>query len=489
MSCHDNAGLNRRRTWLPFMFAVLYLLAVLMPLMLAVFAGIEPLDTATELAAATGLTAAAMLVLQFLTSGRLKIISRQVGLDVAMSFHRAAAMAVLLLIAVHVIAHGFMDGAWRPSHVLARVTHLLVAPSARSGVVAAALLAVLVLVARRFRGRGLRYEAWRLGHGIGAVAAVGLTAHHAWQLGMYVREPAVASTVLALTVSAATVLALVYVVRPISTRRAGFSVERVTRLSADIVELVLKASAPGSFHFKAGQFAWLTFGWRHTVTDNPFSIASAPHELPALRFLIREVGDTTCSVARLRAGIPVAVDGPHGNFVEEGREAGALVFVAGGIGVAPVLGILRSLHARTDRRPIRLLVAGRSLKDLVALEEIAEMQRRLDLQVIVLVESPPVQGVVEHGRPSEAHLARLLAGIDPKGAAAFVCGPPAMMDLISAALLKQGLRADQIIMERFDYDTAHDPVSHAVARRLWHLLALVGLGVAAFATRGWFMGA
>jgi predicted ferric reductase len=449
----------------------------------------EPLDVATELAAATGLTAAAMLLLQFLTSGRLGIISRQMGLDVAMSFHRVAATAILLLIALHVSAHGLMDGEWRPSHVLARISHLLAAPSARTGVVAAALLAVLVLTARCFRGRGVRYEVWRLGHGIAAVAAVGLTADHAWRLGTYVREPAVALAFLTLTAWAAAVLALVYAVRPISTRRAGFSVERVTRLSADIVELVLRAGTPGSFPFKAGQFVWLTFGRRHTVTDNPFSIASAPDELPILRFLIREVGDTTCSLVRLRAGVPVAVDGPHGNFVEEGREAGALIFVAGGIGLAPVLGILRSLQARADRRPIRLLVAGRSPNDLVALEEIVGMQRQLDLQVIVLVENPPVQGLVEHGRPSEAHLARLLYGINRKGVAAFVCGPPAMMDLISAALLSQGLHANQIAMERFDYDTAHDPVSRAIARRLWQVLALVGLGVAAFAIRGWIMGA
>jgi predicted ferric reductase len=339
------------------------------------------------------------------------------------------------------------------------------------------------------RGRGLRYEVWRLGHGIAAVAAVGLTADHAWRLGTYVREPTVAPAFLALAASAAAVLVLVYAVRPVSTRRASFSVERVTRLSADIVELVLRAGTLGSFRFKAGQFVWLTFGRRHTVTDNPFSIASAPDELPVLRFLIREVGDTTCSLVGLRAGTPVAVDGPHGNFVEEGREAGALVFVAGGIGLTPVLGILRSLQGRADRRPIRLLVAGRTLNDLVALEELAGMQRQLDLQVIVLVENPPVHGLVEHGRPSEAHLARLLDGIDRKSVAAFVCGPPAMMDLISAALLSQGLHTNQIAMERFDYDTAHDPVSRTIARRLWHLLALVGLCVAAFAIRGWIMGA
>jgi hypothetical protein len=63
------------------------------------------------------------------------------------------------------------------------------------------------------------------------------------------------------------------------------------------------------------------------------------------------------------------------------------------------------------------------------------------------------------------------------------------MDAMSAALLCQGLRADQIIMERFDYGAARDPVSRAVARRFRLLLGAVGVGVAVFAIRIVVMGA
>ncbi|WP_146140377.1 hypothetical protein [Alsobacter soli] len=54
---------------------------------------------------------------------------------------------------------------------------------------------------------------------------------------------------------------------------------------------------------------------------------------------------------------------------------------------------------------------------------------------------------------------------------------------MSAALLDKGLRAGQIVMERFDYGTARDPVSRTVARRFWLVLGCVAVGTAIFAVR------
>ncbi|WP_158266882.1 ferric reductase-like transmembrane domain-containing protein [Alsobacter soli] len=354
---------------------------------LAAFSSIAPTDIMTELAAACGLVAGAMLLMQFLSSGRLKTVSSRLGLDVAIGFHRAAATTILLLVAAHVVALGLAGDEWRPGLVIARVGRLVAAQSARSGVLATATLVLLFVLASGNRSRVMRYEVWRIGHGLGALAVVALSADHAWRLGAYVREPAVALAFVVLAAAAVTLVVIIYAVRPLSTRITGFSVQRVRRLSRDIVELVLKSRYPGSFRFRAGQFVWATIGQRHPVTDHPFSIASSPEELPLVRFLIREVGDTTRSLTALQPGLPVGVDGPHGNFTVEDHTARSIVLVAGGIGIAPVLGILRSLQRKGDRRPIRLLVAGRSARDLVEQEEIAAMTRCLDLQIMVLVEN------------------------------------------------------------------------------------------------------
>ena len=52
------------------------------------------------------------------------------------------------------------------------------------------------------------------------------------------------------------------------------------------------------------------------------------------------------------------VDGPFGAFTLDRKPAAGFVFVAGGIGIAPVLSMLRTLADRGDRRPVVLFYSG-----------------------------------------------------------------------------------------------------------------------------------
>lgn len=460
--------------------AALYAAAILVPSISAVAAGAAKPGEAAVVA--TGVAALAMLLAQFVTSGRFEQVSGRLGLDVTMGFHRLAGMAVLALVAIHIAAIPFQYGMPELSRYPIRIARALVAPGNVPGLVSTGLLLVLLPWAKWLRGRGLPYEIWRIAHGMGAVATVVFAAIHAVHRGEFLFTPVAATSIALLAAIGFGSLAVVYAVRPRSAYGRGFKVESARRLSSSVVQLTTRTEVPG-FIFHPGQFAWIAFGGRHTVTDNPFSIASAPEDLPRLEFLVREAGDGTRRVIDLKPGTRVAVDGPHGSFVERGDPV-AIVLIAGGIGIAPVLSILRSAAARGDRRPFRLVYAARRAEDLVAASELGDLAGRLDLRVEMLVEEGDLLAGAKRGRMTVEATRAFVADLDCSRVLAFVCGPPGMMDKAAAMLVDCGFGTDRIVMERFDYDAAHDPVSRSVRRRFLALLAGMAAVLAAVVALG-----
>ena len=78
-----------------------FILLALGPLLAAQFSGLEPVARLHELGTALGFTAAALILLQFLSSGRYESLSGRVGLDRTMGFHRVAAYGLLLFALLH----------------------------------------------------------------------------------------------------------------------------------------------------------------------------------------------------------------------------------------------------------------------------------------------------------------------------------------------------------------------------------------------------
>ena len=72
-----------------------YILAAILPILAVSVGGIAPASPLSEFGTALGLTATALLFLQFLSSGRYEGISGQVGVDRTMGFHRIAAFVLL----------------------------------------------------------------------------------------------------------------------------------------------------------------------------------------------------------------------------------------------------------------------------------------------------------------------------------------------------------------------------------------------------------
>ncbi|MET7362990.1 PDR/VanB family oxidoreductase [Streptomyces sp. NPDC005562] len=122
---------------------------------------------------------------------------------------------------------------------------------------------------------------------------------------------------------------------------------------------------------------------------------------------------------RLREGVEVKVRGPRNRFPL--ADAASYVFVAGGIGITPILPMLRAVEAAGA--PWRLLYGGRSRGSMPFLEEVEKLGGAGRGRVTVVAED-------EDGLPD---VAAFLAGA-PREAAVHVCGPEPLMEAVDAAL-------------------------------------------------------
>ena len=459
--------------------ALLYLAVCLSPLVLVVVQpAVAALDPWERAGAALGLVALAAMAVQFLTSGRFEGVSGRLGIDRIMEFHKIAAWAVLLALILHPLLYVLPTWTEDPALGQERLTAYLTLPHYRSGVVALGALALLVpgaFLRDRLPGP---YEFWRATHVLLALVAVGGGLHHALTVGRISAVGAVHGLWWIVAAAVVMVMAVLYGWRWYRLHARPWRLQSVTRLADRTWELDIQP-APGTpdLRYKAGQFVWMTEGARRfPLLDHPFSIADSPRR-KGLSLIVKEAGDFTNGIGSLAPGTPIGIDGPHGSFTLDRSEARAFALIAGGVGIAPIMGLLRDLVARRDPRPVRLAYAVGVPDNFACLPEIEAAKETLDLKVMLVSEEVGAGFSGEPGRLDRARLAALLEGLDPGDVEVLMCGPGPMVTAVSDALFELGVPPVQVEYERFDY--AGGLGSKQDRRRFLQVLGLLGLVAAA----------
>lgn len=430
----------------------MYLGICLLPLALALWVDVARQDAWERAAAALGMVALVAMAIQFVTSGRFETVSGRLGIDKIMAFHKIAAWWVLIALIAHPLAYVLPTWADDPALGAERLIAYLTLPHYRTGVVAVAALLALVLSAI-LRDRLLwRYETWRATHVVLGLVAVGCGLHHAISTGRFSAMGPVHGLWWAVGMIVIAVLAVLYGWRWALLHRQPWQLASVTRLADRMWELDIQpAKDTGALDYRAGQFVWMTEGKRRfPLFDHPFSIADSPRR-PGLSLIIKEVGDFTGGIGALAPGTAIGIDGPYGEFTLDQHPGDSVVLLAGGVGIAPVMGLLRDLVARQDPRPVRLAYAAGVPANFACLPEIEAAQKVLDLQVMLVSEEDAEGWAGLVGRLTQDRLRDLMQGFDPQRTVALICGPGPMVTAVSDALLDLGLPMNKVVYERFDY--------------------------------------
>lgn len=472
-----------RRRGLPGpLLALLYVVAVVLPIGLAALQPQPPLGAWVRAASASGLAAGVMVLLQMITSGRFEGLSGRIGIDVTMGFHKWAAPVALALAIAHPLFYLGLPDPRRPNRFDHHLDALLGAPHLWDGRIALILLMVLVVLALVRDRLPLRYEGWRATHAAGAFALIALVVWHALSDGRYSWHGPLAWFWVLLGLGVAGSALTVYLRRLGAGPAHDWRVASCRKVADRLWEVALEGAPGNHLRFRAGQFAWLaTGGHRLPLFDHPFSIASPPAEGDRPRFLIREAGDFTTATGALKPGAKVTLDAPHGSFTLDEGGTGVLL-IAGGVGIAPILSVLTEMAARDDTRTVRLIYSAHDAAAMVPEDMWRPALDRLGGKAVLIASVPGATPGIRRGRLGAEHLQAALEGLDPARTKVMICGPGPLMTDTTDRLNQMGVPLSAISYERFSYDAAS--LSGKDRRALTGFLlawGAIGAAIAAFA--------
>lgn len=437
----------------PAALLVMYVAVALLPVVLAWTQDLPPRPFRDDLSSALAMAGFAMLLMEFVISGRFQLVSGRIGIDVSMRFHQLVARVLTVFLLVHPWLYSLPAAGGRPGDLSGATSLGLAGAPAGTGWLAWFALILLVVWATFRADVGYRYEIWRLGHGLGALTVALLGLHHAVGAGRYSADATLAGLWYVMTGVAVLSMVHVYLVRPLLRRHRPYRVRSVHKVALRTWEIVIEPLRGNAIDFLPGQFVWLSVNRSpFSITEHPFSMSSCPADRPRVAFTIKEVGDFTSTVGRLPAGAPAYLDGPHGNMVMDGRAGAGLALIAGGVGVAPIMSLLRQARHEGEARPIRLLYGNRIQDQIAFRQELEDMRADLDLQVHHVLSEPPDGWTGKVGQLDAAMLAECLPMADRAQWLYMVCGPAAMIDAVEHDLAALGIPLRQIVSEKFSYD-------------------------------------
>ena len=180
------------------------------------------------------------------------------------------------------------------------------------------------------------------------------------------------------------------------------------------------------------------------VSEGMFSITSSPTNKEYQEFSIKKCGSLTSYLHSLEVGDEITVRGPYGNHfpVEDKLKGKDLLFIAGGIGLAPLRSVINYvLDNRGDYGTVDILYGSRSADDLVQLKEIQEVwMKAKDVHVHLTIDRPQ-EGWDGHVGFVPAYLKELGFATDKT---ALICGPPIMIKFVLQGLQELGFSTNQV---------------------------------------------
>lgn len=196
-----------------------------------------------------------------------------------------------------------------------------------------------------------------------------------------------------------------------------------------------------NFRFEPGHVGQLsTFG----TGESTFVINSPPTRMGYLQFSVMRTGEVTSKLHTLTAGDQVGVRAPLGNyFPYENMKGKDIVFIGGGIGMAPLRTLLLfMLDNRSDYGKITLLYGARSPLDMAFRYELQEWLDRDDLETHLTIDAD-----CAGWQHAVGLIPNVLLDIAPsaQNAMAVTCGPPIMIKFTLQALEKLGFKDEQIV--------------------------------------------
>jgi predicted ferric reductase len=398
-----------------------------------------------EFGVGLGFVGLAMMGLQFVLTGRFRSIAGALGLDSMLQFHRQIGIVAVVLIIAHPVVLIAADSSYLsffdPRENLPRSFALV-------SVVGAMILILATTLWRQ--AMRIPYQWWRAAHGLLALFIVFVGLVHILQVGFYVSEWWKQAIWVATTGAAIAMLLNTRLVRPLQMKSRPYTVVDVRQERGRAWTIVFEPVGHDGMRFTEGQFGWVIINESpFSINQHPFSFSSSAERPRQLEMTIKDLGDFTRAIGETRIGSIAYIEGPFGAFVPDRDSSVPMVCVAGGVGITPIMSMLRTMADRKDDREIILVYGNRLWDNVLFRDDLRGLEGQLNLSVVHVIGAPDPDWDGETGIISAELLRRYLPAPEA-GHEYFVCGPEGMMDSVEPFLRQRGVPIKRIFSERFE---------------------------------------
>lgn len=217
-------------------------------------------------------------------------------------------------------------------------------------------------------------------------------------------------------------------------------------LTNDVINIQIEK--PHGFDYKAGQFIQFHIpdpDKKDHQLLRAYSLCSLPSD-PYLEFCIKlvENGRASNFFKSAKVGDTLTLDGPTGMFCLKDEVLSPLYFIATGVGLAPIMGLIRdALNAKKTVQPLKLLFGLRSEGDIFWLQRLDDFKQKyknFDYQITLSQPSDNWHGLRER---VTKHLPEEIQ----TGSEFFICGKIEMIDEVRKFLIDHGVMRGNIHFE------------------------------------------
>ncbi len=393
--------------------------------------------TMTSLGQITGLAGMALFAFTMILSSRLIFLEKIfVGLDKLYRVHKIAGSVAFILILFHPILLALR---YVPFSVESAANFLLPGNSPANNLGIASLVLMFLLFASMLFAK-MRYQTWKSMHKF-----IGIPFFLAGLHSFIVYSDITNNSLLRyymLSLSALGLAAYVYrsVLGAFLVKKFDYLVDNVRELSESIVEISMIPLNEGIRHVP-GQFIFVGFQNGGVSSEpHPFSISSAPSER-VLQISVKSLGDYTSQLKHLRKGALARIEGPYGKFSFNDCANKNQIWIAGGIGITPLLSMARSLENGFN---VDLYYCAKNRDDAVFLDELVSIaENKANFRVINYCSD-------KSGRITAEVVEKLSGTLSGKDI--FLCGPPAMMRALKKDFINLGVDKIRIHNEEFQFN-------------------------------------
>ncbi|MFC1408132.1 ferric reductase-like transmembrane domain-containing protein [Streptacidiphilus sp. N1-12] len=399
----------------------------------------------------TGLLAAYLLLVLVALMARVPWLENRVGSDVTARYHRALGEYTVVLACAHaaLIIAGY---AWQTgTNPVAETVDVVVDyTDVWLSAVALGLLLLVGTVSARAVRRRLSYESWYHVHLL-VYLAIGLAFSHEFAVGTdFSTSPRNRLLWSGAHAVVAAALLLFRVAVPLRrSLRHGVRITEVVAEGPGVVSLYLAGRDLDLLGAEAGQFLrWRFLAPGHWWQSHPYSLSEAPGP-DRLRITVKDLGDSSSSLARLPPGTRVWFEGPYGAFTarRRGRHGSGtrpVLLIAGGAGITPIRALYETLPGRGA--DLVLLYRGSRHEDLVLYPELAAIaaHRGLGLYPLVGPRRSPGQDPLR-----AENLRRIVPDLAQREV--YLCGPAGMARSARQELHRAGVPRRRIHTEAFEF--------------------------------------